>query len=781
MKDNRMKDALENIARRGVPENINLWPHISAKLERKSIMQTLRARPVMAFVIVLLALSLLTGVVYAIGRLSGYIPGVGFVEKNSLRVLAEPVSVTREGVTVSVEQVVVDSERTIIIYKTEGLTIAAANSNGEGGGPFGSSHLLRLPDGTTLEESTNYTGTPEPLLDNIKTEGGWPNYVQRLVYPSVPSQVNELTLLIPVLQNMPAGAAAENWEITFHLKPAPADMTYAPVIEFTPASQDAMTSTPAAGATSTPALSNVATLNGFTLRLDNVIELEDGYVFTGNLSWDDSAFPSGKGTLYGEVIPVLRDANGQVIPMEEVHVDANQPFSFYEHNKPWSYRTNRKAFAGPLTLSISSIGIVSLPPAFDFEIDLGPNPQIGQVWDVNRDFVVEGHTIRLQTIRLTNNSPTTCDTVGLEYEIKSDAADVSLTLTDVNPEPPIDQVCSGGGGGGGGGPVDPTLSTGTIGYRNIPVGVHHYSVSAFIPYVINGPWQVTWTPPLTSAPTPTPEAGACLTLDKWNQLQGRNDPLPSGLGGKILTTVNEGGPWPAIYVSNLDGTVSTKIGTATWPSLSTDGTRLAYSVDDGIHIHNLFSGENHAIGTDGYRIIWSPDSTRIMFTTTFALYVVNADGSGLQKIDTGSAQVISPTGWLADNQTIVYAVMGGDGFTFTSHNLQSGETKKLFTIQNKAGYGAISADGQWIVFADRVFGADNWGIFISRLDGSERKMVAEPEVPTAFTSVWGPDGQWLVITTQNHDGLDIPMLVNPFTCKAARLNNVNGMIEGWSP
>lgn len=280
---------------------------------------------------------------------------------------------------------------------------------------------------------------------------------------------------------------------------------------------------------------------------------------------------------------------------------------------------------------------------------------------------------------------------------------------------------------------------------------------------------------------PTPQAGICLTLEKWNQLADRNDLLPSGLEGKILTTVNEGGLWPAIYVSTLDGAVSTRMGTATWPSLSADGTRLAYSVEDGIHVQNLSSGENYAIGTDGYRIIWSPDSTRMMFTTTFALYVINADGSGLRQIDTGPAQVISPTGWLADNQTIVYAVMGGEGFTFTTYNLQSGETKSLFTIQNKAGYGAISPDGQWIVFADHLPGEMNWGIFISHLDGSERKMVAEPQVPTAFASVWGPDGQWLIVNTQDAKQRNRAVLVNPFTCQVSSLNHVNGVVEGWSP
>ncbi|MHB8779034.1 MAG: eIF2A-related protein [Anaerolineales bacterium] len=740
-------------------------------------MQTLRARPVMVIVIVLLALSLLTGVVYAIGRLTGYIPGVGFVQTNSLRVLAEPVSQTREGITVSIEQVVVDSERTIIIYKTEGLTIAAANSKGEGG-PFGAPTSLRLPDGTNLETSPDngYGGTPEPLINNIHTEGGWPNYVWRLVYPPVPAGMNELTLSIPILQTMPAGAAPENWEITFHLKPAPPDMAFALITELAP-STPPQAEPSSSGVTGTPALSNTASLNGFTFKLENVIELDDGFVFTGNLSWDKSAFPTGRGSLAEPAIPTLTDESGQIIPIEEVQLNA----VFDEHHAPWSYRTNRKAFTGPLVLSIQSIKTGMIAPAIDFIMDFGPNPQIGQTRDVNRDFTVEGHTVRLLSVSL-GTITDSCQGVGVNFNFRGDTPGVYAFMDDVVTPTPI--ICvPGSGGGGGGGPVDPTLFSAVVTYRDNPTGVHHYLINVSVPYVVNGLWQVAWTPPLVEAPsTPTSEPGACLTLNKWNQLSARNDALPSGLGGKILTTINEGGLWPAIYVSNFDGTNSRKIDAGTWPSLSTDGTRLAYSIGDGIHVFNLSTGENPAIGTDGYRIIWSPDSTRMMYTTTFSLNVVNADGSGLQKIDTGSAQVISSVGWLPDNQTIVYGAMGGDGVTFATYNLQSGETKELFIFQNKAGFGAISPNGQWIVFADRIFGATNWGIFISRLDGSERKLVAEPEVPTAFTSVWSPDGQWLVITTPNKDGLwTIPVLVNPFTCQVVRLNNINGMIEGWSP
>jgi hypothetical protein len=778
MNDESIRKSLEAIARDNIPENTTLWPRLAARLEQKDTSaMNLKWKLVWTIVLVLLGLSVVTGVVYAIGRITGYLPGIGFVQTNSLRVLAEPVNQTRDGVTVTVEQVIVDTERTVIVYKTEGLTIAAANSKGEGAA-FGSAAVLRLPDGTLLEETPDigYTGTPEPLIDNEHTQGGWPNYVWRLVYPPVPAKVDEAMLLIPILQTMPAGAAPENWALTFHLKPAPADMTLAPVIAFTPPATP-VDVTPVAGATAAPALSSAAAHNGFTLQLENVVELADGFVFTGSLSWDDSVFPTGKGRIAGAVTPTLTDSNNQNIPIEEVQL-ANGSY-VDEHKMAWSFRTNRKNLSGPLVLSVPAVTATLLPPEADFTLDLGSAPQVGQKWEVERDFVFAGHTIHLSSVQLTTDSDP-CWKSDLVFNFASDEAGINASVNDAVPQPTPGQACSGGGGGGGG-PVDPKTFSSSTAYGSLPAGLHHFTVNAFIPYLISGPWQVTWNPPVVEASTPTTAPGACLTLEKWNQLADENDPIPAGLRGKILTTVNEGGPLPAIYVSSLDGTNARKIDTGAWPSLSSDGTRLAYSAADGLRVIDLSTGQSSSLGTDGYNLIWSPDSTQILYTTTFNLYVINADGTGNQKIETGSTQVISSVGWLPDNQTIVYGAMGGDGFTYTTYNLPSGETKKLFSFQNKAGYGAISPDGQWIVFSDKVFGAQNWGIFIARLDGTERKLVADPGVPTAFTSIWGPGGQWLILNTQTAKGAQVPVLVNPFTCQAVRLQNVDAKVEGWSP
>ena len=59
-------------------------------------MQTLRARPILAFLVAILALLALTGMVYALGRLTGFIPGFGFTSNTGVvYVLAEPVESTR--------------------------------------------------------------------------------------------------------------------------------------------------------------------------------------------------------------------------------------------------------------------------------------------------------------------------------------------------------------------------------------------------------------------------------------------------------------------------------------------------------------------------------------------------------------------------------------------------------------------------------------------------------------------------------------------------------------
>ena len=89
---------------------------------RREIMQTLRARPILALIVILIALSLLTGVVYALGRLTGFIPGFGFTSDiQSVYLLSEPVEAISGDVTLSVDQAVSDESKLWVNLTVTGL------------------------------------------------------------------------------------------------------------------------------------------------------------------------------------------------------------------------------------------------------------------------------------------------------------------------------------------------------------------------------------------------------------------------------------------------------------------------------------------------------------------------------------------------------------------------------------------------------------------------------------------------------------------------------------
>jgi len=84
---------------------------------RPAWMMTLRTRPLMAIVLALLTLLALTSVAYAIGKSLGYIPGIGLVNQDvPIRVLAEPVTTSHNGIIFTIMQIVADSERTTVFY-----------------------------------------------------------------------------------------------------------------------------------------------------------------------------------------------------------------------------------------------------------------------------------------------------------------------------------------------------------------------------------------------------------------------------------------------------------------------------------------------------------------------------------------------------------------------------------------------------------------------------------------------------------------------------------------
>jgi hypothetical protein len=128
--------------------------------------QALRRRVWYAAAAILLALiitALIVGpqkVYAAVRQLFGYIPGVGIVDESApIRVLAAPVTITRDGISLTVTSAVLTGDRTHIEYRLFGVPGADYPGREDVVGCY-QPEYLRLPDGTQLTRSTRCPARP---------------------------------------------------------------------------------------------------------------------------------------------------------------------------------------------------------------------------------------------------------------------------------------------------------------------------------------------------------------------------------------------------------------------------------------------------------------------------------------------------------------------------------------------------------------------------------------------------------------------------------------------
>ncbi len=666
----------------------------------------------------------------ALRQFFGYIPGVGIVnETEPIRVLAEPVSSTRGGITVTVTSAILTADRTHIEYRIFGVPRAAYPDREDVAGCL-QPEYLRLPDGTRLARSADM--------------------------PPVPGNVNQAVFVLPCIPETLPGAAPENWELPLRFVPAPTNLTVMPVLELSPSPEPTGEGSETPSATQEPGL-----------QIDQVIETSDGYILAGEF------LPEAQpGVWLQTTSPIaIRDRAGKDVAYS-IPQDI-QPPSGNNSSSEFGFVVQFKAagLAFPITLSWSGVDISRIDPnaKAEFEFDAGSDPQPGQEWTPNQDVQLAGHILKLVSISADLRG-------GYSFKFEADPQVVGAGVAIAGYTP------NGGGGGGGGGLTNGVFFA-DVSYPRIPTGRLTVTVSDLQAITGSFSWHGQWSPPTpkTNWPAaPTPAPGVCLSSDSLGKLK----PAPSDLTGKALffEPLDSSGKW-GIVLYNLDGSQKrVLVPDGSWGALSPDGSQIAYPATGGIHILDLATSQERVLKDPhgAFDLHWSPDGRQIAFIGGDAdsAFIIPTDGTPARQASGQSYESI--IGWSPDGARLYLDVpyTGGSAWKVIEVDASSGASRDLFDLENasrKAPGADLSPDAAWIAYRD----SENSSLYLIRTDGSENRLVLDKPAAAITGILWSPNGRWLGVSLGNSNTEDrTVVLLQPEGCQAYLLPALHGDLEG---
>ena len=727
---------------------------------------SLRLRPAWTITLVILALLIIGTLVIGPQRVYAevlkfigiYVPGVGVVEEGtSIRVLAEPVTQTRDGITVTVHEAYLTDDKTIILYSIQNVPNSALSHDENVVGCIDAGSLI-LPDGTKLE---------------IISGRGSSGYQAEYIYPAIPENVHDARFVLSCIQGTLPGKAPENWELALYFVTAPSDLTAAPLIDLptptSPVLQPAGADQP---------LSVSSDPYGIEMGLDQIIPLADGYYLIGHTDWTDaritSAYP-------GSWAMKAYDAGNQEIPLE--------PVSFWdiglEDPQPnqWIYKIYGNVFNTPVTLRTTLMAVefaepiqtILDPRAYGFD---GLEPNLNEISEIE-PVIIDIPGMQAQIVQMKYMQQGTLK--GFEFGIEAEAGLQSLPFA-------LQSEVKGGQGASGGGSNRDEFS-GLIrtyvlsdGQMTFPLLLSAGSAN------LVGTWETSWTPPIVDySITPTVVPQACLTLSTWKQAAQDPPALPEELQGTLLLSRGAMAPNPSLFLTNLKGGEERGLVFGTG-SLSSDGTNLVYSNEfSQIVLLDVETGQEKTLteGSTDFDPIWSPDGKQIAFTRTnenLQIYVMNADGTDLKPMEPASNSIQLAT-WSPDSKKILYSLKNeNDIRALYLYDTISESNIFLFTVDSEAPSPVFSPDGQWIAFRDRVPGRMTEGVYISQTAGTEKRLLVQLDYWIVGNLHWSPDGKWLAFSVLNTDQFtptSTTGLLELETCQVTPLDNLDGAIQSW--
>jgi hypothetical protein len=481
---------LDAVAGDFIVDQTNIAPKIMAVAVKENHLGRAIRISQYAFVSLMVALALLIlsvpGVTSAMRQWFGFLPGVGMVDQaEPVRVLQEPVSLARGGITVQVRQVYALPDRTVIQYSVSGIPESAYPQNLPGSDTQGYKNacvepiFLRLPDDKTL----TYTG-----FNAVSGTRNVSQYEQQFTVQPVPADTDSVTLVMPCIDGTERDAIPGSWELPLKLVRATEQAQIIPVYSVstiapavtetldpakpssgTPSGEMPETAIPADGAFPAP-----VSQPGIRITVDQVIPLPNGdEIIYGKVQWDDQTPYSAVELDQYEIV----DAQGQRVPYDLVSPDMAKMPAPGDRFVPFAFQIKGAVEGrGPLSLKVHQMHANAHYQETGFTLDTGAAPSNHQQWQMNQDIQVGQYLIRvLTTTRLAN---------GYEFTFETDP---TVGCVDVY-IPGANQVRVQCGKGMTKIEYDGPVPTGIV-----RIGIANLDVT------LPGDWQATWqTPEITT-------------------------------------------------------------------------------------------------------------------------------------------------------------------------------------------------------------------------------------------------------------------------------------------
>lgn len=294
----------------------------------------------------------------ALQQLIGFVPGIGFVDLRETRLLAQPTAQTQDGITLVVDEVVAERDQTQLHYHIEGLPSDLAWHMG--------------PEYTGKEEAWLITeeGYRYPLGSvSMSEDEGY------LGFAALPEAVSSVTLELSRLPFARPGALPEKWRISLRLEPGMARVAAGklPTTVYTDASL----------ARSGVRISIPVVAIGKEVTAVTVV----GEAL--NPSWSMFGLHSPN-PVTGEYEIYLTDDQGRhyersypaavpVPPMEPQVIRPGERLAQLTESHTFQPLT---ADVVEVTLHIPAVE-VEVPTEVSFEVDVGTNPQVGDVFPLD--------------------------------------------------------------------------------------------------------------------------------------------------------------------------------------------------------------------------------------------------------------------------------------------------------------------------------------------------------------------------------------------------------------